>query len=82
MDGAGNLYGTTFCDGANGVGNVFELTPSGNSWTYTSLHDFTFGSDGELPNSNVVIDANGNLYGTTMQEGGELGYGVVWEITP
>ena len=48
MDGAGNLYGTTDCDGANGYGNVFKLTPSGNGWTYTSLHDFTGGSDGEI----------------------------------
>ena len=47
MDGAGNLYGTTLCDGANKAGSVFKLTPSGGSWTYTSLHDFTGGSDGE-----------------------------------
>jgi uncharacterized repeat protein (TIGR03803 family) len=41
MDRAGNLYGTTVCEGANNVGTVFKLTPSGNSWTYTDLHDFT-----------------------------------------
>ncbi len=81
MDGAGNLYGTTLCDGTNKAGNVFKLTPSGGSWTYTSLHDFTGGSDGKNPYSNVVIDANGNLYGTTYA-GGSQGVGVVWEITP
>ncbi len=81
MDGAGNLYGTTSCDGANGLGSVFKLTPSGDGWTYSSLHDFTGGSDGENPYSNVVFDANGNLYGTTSS-GGSQGYGVVWEITP
>ncbi len=48
MDGAGNLYGTTYCDGANTAGNVLELTHSGNSWTYTSLHDFTGGNDGAI----------------------------------
>ena len=42
----GRLYGTTVCDGANRAGNVWELTPSENGWTYTSLHDFTDGSDG------------------------------------
>ena len=81
MDGAGNLYGTTYCDGANNVGNVFKLTPSGASWTYTSLHDFTGGNDGANPISNVVFDANGNLYGTAST-GGTQDVGVVWEITP
>ena len=64
MDGTGNLYGTTYCDGAYGYGNVFKLTPSGGGWTYSSLHDFTGGSDGELPASTVIFDAKGNLYGT------------------
>ena len=77
----GNLYGTTYCDGANGFGSVFELTPSGPPWTYTSLHDFTGGSDGAYPISNVVFDASGNLYGTAS-DGGAYNFGVVWEITP
>jgi uncharacterized repeat protein (TIGR03803 family) len=89
MDGKGNLYGTTVCDGSYGYGNVFKLTPSGSSWAYTSLYDFTGGSDGARPSSNVVFDTAGNLYGTTS-EGGYLNYcatggsgcGVVWEITP
>jgi len=81
IDGAGNLYGTTAADGAYDVGTVFKLTPSGGSWTYTSLHDFTGGSDGGYPESNVTFDANGNLYGTAS-EGGSQRVGVVWEITP
>jgi uncharacterized repeat protein (TIGR03803 family) len=81
MDGTGNLYGTTLCDGANKVGNIFKLTPSGGGWTYTSLHDFTGGNDGAYPISNVTVDANGNLYGTASA-GGSQGHGVVWEITP
>jgi uncharacterized repeat protein (TIGR03803 family) len=86
MDGAGSLYGTTYCDGANNAGSVFKLTYSGGSWTYTSLYDFIGGSDGGYPISNVVSDANGNLYGTTSAGGtGSAcsgGCGVVWEITP
>jgi uncharacterized repeat protein (TIGR03803 family) len=81
MDAAGNLYGTTYWDGAYASGAVFKLTPSNGGWTYTSLHDFTGGSDGADPISNVVFDANGNLYGTTSY-GGAYNYGVVWEITP
>jgi uncharacterized repeat protein (TIGR03803 family) len=81
MDGAGNLYGTTYCLGAHGSGSVFKLTPINGGWTATTLYSFTGGSDGLFPESNVVVDANGNLYGTTTQ-GGTNNNGVVWEITP
>jgi uncharacterized repeat protein (TIGR03803 family) len=80
-DAAGNLYGTTLLDGANRFGNVFELTPTDGGWTYTDLYDFTGGNDGGEPMSNIVLDAQGNLYGTTYQ-GGTNGLGVVFEITP
>ncbi|MGC2111635.1 MAG: choice-of-anchor tandem repeat GloVer-containing protein [Candidatus Korobacteraceae bacterium] len=85
MDAAGNLYGTTFEDGAYDKGSVFKLTPTDGGWTYTDLHDFTGGSDGEEPVSNVIVDAQGNLYGTTSHGGGNScsnGCGVVWEVTP
>jgi len=81
MDPSGNLYGTTFGDGAYGYGNVFKLTPSNGSWTYTSLYGFTDGSDGGQPYGQVTLDASGNLYGTASA-GGTHGHGVVWEITP
>lgn len=81
MDAAGNLYGTAAQGGAYGNGTVFKLTNSGGSWTCTSLHNFTGGSDGALPVSNVIFDAAGNLYGTA-QVGGAYGNGVVFEITP
>jgi uncharacterized repeat protein (TIGR03803 family) len=81
MDGSGNLYGTTVCDGANNDGNVFELSPSGGSWTYSSLYDFTGGDDGKRPYSTVTIDTAGNLYGTASR-GGSHDAGVIWEIAP
>jgi uncharacterized repeat protein (TIGR03803 family) len=87
MDAAGNLYGTTTCDGTNGFGSIFELTPRPTPpWTYTSLHDFTGGSDGGYPYSNVTM-VGGNLYGTAPVGGpaggcGGPGCGIVWEITP
>ena len=81
IDAAGDLYGTTYCAGANNAGNVFKLTNTGGSWTYTSLYDFTDLSDGGYPTSSVLLDASGNLYGTATQ-GGSQGSGVVWEITP
>jgi uncharacterized repeat protein (TIGR03803 family) len=78
LDSLGNLYGTTRCGGANNLGTVFELTNTGNGWTYSSLHDFA-GSDGTYPISNVTFDANGNLYGTAST-GGSQSLGVVWMI--
>lgn len=80
MDSAGNLYGTAHGDGAHSRGSVFKLTPSSDGWIYTDLHDFD-GTDGSNPISSVLIDATGNLYGTTTA-GGQYGYGVVWQIAP
>ena len=85
MDAAGNLYGTTSGAGAFGDGAIFKLSPSQGGWVYTSLHDFTNGADGSVPISNVIFDANGNLYGTAAQGAEQncfFGCGVVWEITP
>ena len=81
FDTAGNLYGTTFCDGSLGKGSVFKLTNSGGSWSYSSFHDFTNGNDGRWPVSNVTFDSSGNMYGTASY-GGMFGQGNVWEITP
>ncbi len=89
MDAAGNLYGTTLSGGSFSHGNVFKLTRTGDSWTYTSLYDFSGGSDGSTPYGNVALDAAGNLYGTASSGGSETGQclithgcGVVWKIVP
>lgn len=81
LDSVGNLYGTTLCDGAHGLGNVFKLTASGGGYTYRSLYDFTGGTDGKSPVSDVAFDSIGNLYGTAAA-GGVNASGVVWEIVP
>ena len=80
-DAEGNLYGTTFGDGRYGFGSVFKMTRSGGDWSYTSLHDFTGGSDGGNPACGVTMDSQGNLYGTAS-DGGAYGMGVVFQITP
>ncbi|HUI84262.1 MAG TPA: choice-of-anchor tandem repeat GloVer-containing protein [Candidatus Binatia bacterium] len=81
MDSAGNIYGATYGDGANGVGSVFKLSPSGGGWTLTTLYDFVGGSTGLLPRSNLVMDSAGNLYGMAAA-GGAFGKGAVFQITP
>lgn len=66
MDSSGNLYGTTY--GWNsGNGAVFELSPSGNSYTFKVLHDFGCIACG--PQAGLTMDAQGNLYGTSYSAG-------------
>ena len=82
MDPAGNLYGVTYSGGAHTFGSVFKLTPSGGSWIYTTLHDFTgTGFDGAFPRCGPTLDASGNVYGTTSKAGSS-NEGIVWQITP
>jgi uncharacterized repeat protein (TIGR03803 family) len=63
---------------------VYKLSPSGGSWVYSDLYDFTGLSDGALPDGNLVMDSSGNLYGTTCCGGGPTGSegGVIFKITP
>jgi uncharacterized repeat protein (TIGR03803 family) len=56
---------------------VFKLDPAGSE---TVLHSFGSGADGTVPFGSVVLDAAGNLYGTTL-DGGRYGRGVVYKIT-
>jgi uncharacterized repeat protein (TIGR03803 family) len=98
FDSAGNLYGTTSIGGlthlgcalpAKGCGTIFELSPSGaGSWSERILHRFrdAFG-EGAAPRAGLVIDALGNLYGTTYDGGnndecGGYGCGTVFELLP
>jgi uncharacterized repeat protein (TIGR03803 family) len=56
---------------------VFKLAADG---SLTTLYSFQGnGSDGAYPESGVVLDAAGNLYGTT-QMGGATNNGTVFEI--
>jgi len=91
IDASGNLYGTT-PGGADTppYGNIFKLAASNGNWTYNSLYEFTDGADGGHSYSTVLMDANGNLYGTASDggsshcvSGDDSGTcGVVWQITP
>jgi uncharacterized repeat protein (TIGR03803 family) len=78
-DTLGNVYGTNDFQGTYSHGNVFKLTCC---WTYTDLHDFSGQpNDGASPAAAPVVDAHGNIYGTTSY-GGTYGFGTVWEISP
>jgi uncharacterized repeat protein (TIGR03803 family) len=69
-DAAGNLYGTTSAGGAYGFGVAFETSVSSGTWQTRVLHNFAgLYVDGAYPNAAMIIDAAGNLYGTTAAGG-------------
>src|SRR5580704_4057156 len=77
-DKSGNLYGTTSeggnssgCGafGVSSCGTVFQLAPSSGGWTESIIYSFTGGADGSTPYGGLVMDTNGNLYGTTSAGG-------------
>jgi uncharacterized repeat protein (TIGR03803 family) len=85
--GNGDFYGTTEEGGANagplgyGAGTVFKISAAGE---LTTLYNFCAQSackDGLYPNAGLVLTANGDLYGTTL-EGGANTFGTVFKITP
>jgi len=81
-DASGNLYGTTNLGGGTacggiGCGTVFKLAPDG---TESILHAFSDGNDGGVPGCSLLLDKNGNLYGTT-QVGGNSNKGSVFEVS-
>ena len=82
FDSAGNLYGTANKGGGFGFGTVFELSPYGGGWKETTLYSFSDGEDGANPVGGVVIDAQGNLYGTASASLAGRGSGTAWELSP
>jgi hypothetical protein len=80
---SGRLYGTTNQGGAH-YGTVFEVIPgAGGSWSEKILHRFSpNNNDGFYPaNTAVVVDGQGNVYGT-VTSGGLSNNGIVYEVTP
>lgn len=83
-DEAGNLYGTASLGGAGGAGVVFKLETSGKE---TVLYNFTGGADGGTPSTDLIRDADDNLYSTTFSGGvaacsSNQDCGVVFKLDP
>ena len=87
QDAQGNLYGVTQSGGDRscpeflefpgaGCGVVFRISPN---LKFTVLHTFAGGADGAIPQGGLLIDANGNLFGTALQ-GGIAENGTIYEI--
>jgi uncharacterized repeat protein (TIGR03803 family) len=90
FDSAGNLYGTASYGNLSGAGGVFELSPSaGGTWTEKVVYFFNSNGDGYDSFSPLILDASGNLYGTTTlggsgkceQIGVLIGCGTIFRLT-
>ena len=83
MDAGGNLYGTDAfggdidCDYPNGCGVVFKLAGE----QLTVLHSFKGPPDGQSPVAGVIMDPEGNVYGTTTDGGRDSNGGIVFEVS-
>jgi uncharacterized repeat protein (TIGR03803 family) len=83
FDQSGNLYGTTYYDGANELGTVYQLSNANGTWTEQVLYSFKGGTDGASPISSLLFDHAGNLYGTTSEGGAPgCGCGTIFKLTP
>jgi uncharacterized repeat protein (TIGR03803 family) len=96
MDRRGNLYGTTATGGTSctqsGCGTVFKLRPDGKEKVLYSFCSQDSCADGLYPNGGLVMDRDGNLYGTASEGGANsyncaylFGYnacGVVFKVSP
>lgn len=89
-DASGNLYGLSYGGGSNGRGAVYELSPSGGSWTETALYSFCQQNNcvyGEEPYGSLALDGSGNLLGTASAGGdfcsqNNIGCGVLFRLAP
>jgi hypothetical protein len=92
FDASGNLYGPA--GGGNDClvgrhrdmcGIIYKLTrpPIGNMWSETVLYSFLRSSGGWLPNGDLLVDASGDVFGTTNRGAGSTGCcGVVFKLVP
>jgi uncharacterized repeat protein (TIGR03803 family) len=79
MDSSGTLYGTTVVGGTNNLGTVFAISSAG---LEKVLWNFGGTNDGSEPYPGLIIDSNGNLYGTTSGGGAHCNCGTVFELSP
>ncbi len=82
IDSSGKLYGTTAAGGTVGEGTIFEFKPGSGGLTVNTLYSFSSGCTGTCgAQAKLMMDAAGNLYGTTTY-GGAYGAGNVFKLAP
>jgi uncharacterized repeat protein (TIGR03803 family) len=82
FDSAGNIYGTYYqlytC--FPGCGAIFQLKQTNGTWTETDIFDFSGGGNGGEPMAGVILDREGNVYGTGAKGGNN--WGIAYKLKP
>jgi uncharacterized repeat protein (TIGR03803 family) len=78
VDGHGSVYGAAQ-DGYRGNGAIFRITPVQSGWSYSVINPFLRGGAG--PSSPLTFDSEGNLYGTTIDDGVSGGVFVMYHAS-
>ena len=79
VDKMDNVYGTTYIQNGNSVGGaIWLLNKKGQ---FSVLHDLNQSTDGGLPDGQLLLNTDGNLYGSATV-GGQFGFGTIFKITP
>jgi uncharacterized repeat protein (TIGR03803 family) len=99
LDATGNLYGVTLSGGLQNCpsaffgscGTVFKVDASGQFSMLYSFKGGDAGPDGDIPESSLILDPAGNLYGTTNAGGTVqcdpthlpgISCGTIFQLTP
>ncbi|MBD5603758.1 MAG: hypothetical protein IAI48_01490 [Candidatus Eremiobacteraeota bacterium] len=72
---SGNLYGVTTTGGTLGAGTIYAISTSG---TFGTVYNFANSPDASAPESELIPDLSGNLYGVASG-GGSAGIGTIFE---
>jgi hypothetical protein len=89
MDAKGDLYGTASAGGLLNYGTAFKMSQIDGTWVFKGIHSFTcMDGDGTTPDTPLVEDFEGSLYGNTGSGGSNdcvggqpNGYGAVYELS-
>ena len=86
VEAGGAYYGTTIGGGLYNMGTVFRFVPAKHGQgSVQTLWSFAGAPDGASPGAGVIVDPQGNIWGTTTyggDTGGYYGDGVVFKLTP
>jgi len=79
FDSVGNLNGVTALGGTEGYGAVYQLSPSADgTWAERNIVDFPSScSPACKPESEIMIDSGGNIFGTTP-----FNSGIAYQVSP
>src|SRR5579863_7545645 len=67
LDSPGDLYGSTWADGAYGQGSLFKLSPTSNGWIYTRIHGFNGSPNVTNASRATAIDMIGVIDGASNE---------------